>query len=78
MAIQVGSDGFLQIMVRGRLLEPQAQIVLQVLVQPVTWKEQAQVNKGGANRANGRSVPNMEMLSGEKGANSFIFNRGEC
>lgn len=67
MAIQVGSDGFLQLVVRGRLLEPQAQIVLQVLVQLVTWKEQ--VNKGGAIRANGRSVPNIEMPSGEKEAN---------
>lgn len=45
MAIQVGSDGFLQLVVRGGLLEPQAQIVLQVLVQLVTWKEQEQVNK---------------------------------
>lgn len=61
VAIQVGSDGFLQLVVRGRLLEPQAQIVLQVLVQLVTWKDQRkQVNKGGVIRANGRSVPNVE------------------
>lgn len=40
MAVQVGSDSFLQLVVRGGLLEPQAQIMLQVLVQLVTWKEQ--------------------------------------
>lgn len=82
MAIQVGSDGFLQLVVRGGLLEPQAQVALQVLVQLVTCKQQAQVNKGGVIRANGRSAPNTEMPSVEKGANeeqiSFIFTRGEC
>lgn len=36
MAVQVGPDDLLQLVVRGRLLEPQAQVVLQVLVEPVT------------------------------------------
>lgn len=45
MAIQVGPDGFLKLVVRGRLLEAQAQVALQVLVQLVSWKEQALVNK---------------------------------
>lgn len=40
MAIEIGSDCFLQLVVRRRLLEPQAQVVLQVLVEPVTWKRQ--------------------------------------
>lgn len=54
VAIQVGPDGFLQLVVRGRLLEAQAQVALQVLVQLVSWKEQAQVNKRATIRANGR------------------------
>lgn len=66
VAIQVGPDGFLQLVVRGRLLEPQAQVALQVLVQLVSWKEKAQVNKRGVIRANGRGVSNIEMLSGAK------------
>lgn len=45
VAVQVGPDGFLQLVVRGRLLEAQAQVALQVLVQLVSWKQQAQVNK---------------------------------
>lgn len=69
VAIQVGSDGFLQLVVRGRLLEPQAQIELQVLVQPVTWKGQDQVNKGGIIRANGHNNTDIEALSGRKEAN---------
>lgn len=40
MAIEIGSDCFLQLVVRRRLLKPQAQVVLQVLVELVTWKEQ--------------------------------------
>lgn len=39
MAIEIGSDCFLQLVVRRRLLKPQAQVVLQVLVELVTWKE---------------------------------------
>lgn len=66
MAIQVGPDGFLQLVVGGRLLEAQAQVALQVLVQLVSWKEQAQVNKRGVIRANGRGVSGGEMLSGAK------------
>lgn len=38
MTIQVGSDCLLQFVVRGRLLKPQAQVVLQILVDLVTWK----------------------------------------
>lgn len=48
MAIQIGSDGFLQLVIGRRLLKPQAEVVLQVLVELVTWKQQAektQVNK---------------------------------
>lgn len=41
MAIEVGSDGFLQLVIRRRLLKPQAEVVLQVLVELVTWKQQA-------------------------------------
>lgn len=44
MAVQIGSDGLLQLVVRGRLLEPQAQVVLQVLVELVTWKQQTRKN----------------------------------
>lgn len=36
MAIQIGSDDLLQLVVGGRLLKPQAEVVLQVLVEPVT------------------------------------------
>lgn len=39
MAIQIGPDGLLQLVVGGGLLEPQAQVVLQVLVELVTWKQ---------------------------------------
>lgn len=42
MTIQIGSDGLLQLVVRGRLLKPQAQVVLQVLVELVTWETQTQ------------------------------------
>lgn len=38
MAVKIGSDCFLQLVVRRRLLKPQAQVVLQVLVELVTWK----------------------------------------
>lgn len=44
MAVQIGSDGLLQLMVGGRLLKPQAQVVLQVLVELVTWKQQTDKN----------------------------------
>lgn len=44
IAIQIGSDDFLQLVVRGRLLKPQAQVVLQVLVELVTWKQQTDRN----------------------------------
>lgn len=58
MAIQVGSDGFLQLVVRGRLLEPQAQIVLQVLVQLVTWKEQVNIEMPSVEKeANEEQIP---------------------
>lgn len=39
MAIKIGSDCLLQLVVRRRLLEPQAQVVLQVLGELVTWKQ---------------------------------------
>lgn len=42
MAIQIGSDDLLQLVVGGRLLKPQAEVVLQVLVEPVTWKYQTE------------------------------------
>lgn len=44
MAIQISSDGFLQLMIGGRLLKPQAEVVLQVLVELVTWKQQENKN----------------------------------
>lgn len=44
MAIQIGSDGLLQLVVGGRLLKPQAEVVLQVLVELVTWKQQTYKN----------------------------------
>lgn len=40
VAIQIGSDDLLQLMVRRSLLKPQAQVVLQILVELVTWKRQ--------------------------------------
>lgn len=40
MAIEIGSDCFLQLVVRRRLLEPQTEVALQVLVELVTWKQQ--------------------------------------
>lgn len=49
MAIQIGSDGFLQLVVRGGLLKPQAQVVLQVLVELVTWKKQEEKNSSKHN-----------------------------
>lgn len=39
MAIQIGSDGLLQLVIGGRLLKPQAEVLLQVLVELVTWKQ---------------------------------------
>lgn len=60
VAIQVGPDGFLQLVVRGRLLEPQAQVALQVPVELVSWNEQVQVNKHGVFRAKGRGVSNQQ------------------
>lgn len=60
MAIQVGPDGFLQLVVRGRLLEPQAQVALQVPVELVSWKEQVQVNKRGIVRAKDRCVSTLQ------------------
>lgn len=44
MAIEIGSDGLLQLVVWGRLLKPQAEVVLQVLVELVTWKRQTDNN----------------------------------
>lgn len=49
MAIQIGSDGFLQLVVRGGLLKPQAQVMLQVLVELVTWKKQEEKNSSKHN-----------------------------
>lgn len=49
MAIKIGSDGFLQLVVRGGLLKPQAQVVLQVLVELVTWKKQEEKNSSKHN-----------------------------
>lgn len=45
MAIEVGSDGFLQLVIGRRLLKPQAEVVLEVLVELVTWKQQANKKK---------------------------------
>ncbi len=44
MAIQIGSDDLLQLVVRGRFLKPQAEVMLQVLVELVTWKQQTGKN----------------------------------
>lgn len=44
MAIEIGSDGFLQLVIGRRLLKPQAEVVLEVLVELVTWKQQANKN----------------------------------
>lgn len=44
MAIQISSDGFLKLVIGGRLLKPQAEVVLQVLVELVTWKKQENKN----------------------------------
>ena len=38
MAVEVLSDGLLQLVVGGGLLEAQAQVALQVLVQLVSWR----------------------------------------
>lgn len=39
MSVEIGSDGLLQLMIWRGLLKPQAQVVLQVLVQLVTWRQ---------------------------------------
>ncbi|KAA8590905.1 hypothetical protein FQN60_001848 [Etheostoma spectabile] len=60
MAIQIGSDGLLQLVVGRRLLKPQAQVVLQVLVELVTWKQQTekkkQLNKQASTEEAGSSL----------------------
>ena len=44
MAVQIGSDDFLQLVIWGRFLKPQAEVVLQVLVELVTWKKGSREN----------------------------------
>lgn len=58
MAIQIGPDDLLQFMVGRRFLKPQAQVVLQVLVELVTWenrqRERAEVKKQCQKPGDGR------------------------
>lgn len=42
MAVEIGADDLLQLVVRGGLLKPQAQVVLQVFGELVTWEEQVE------------------------------------
>lgn len=59
MAIKIGSDCFLQLVVRRRLLKPQAQVVLQVLVELVTWKrhERGEIKSAHFNQAPPQNPP---------------------
>ncbi len=56
MAIQIGSDGLLQLVVGGRLLKPQAQVVLQVLVELVTWKQQTDKNSSSKQTSTSKNL----------------------